>query len=257
MRDSESQSTKTAPLLHLFNRNKASTVRFEEDVLTVWAKSGRIAQSVKADEIREVKLQKLPARQPAHRPDQQGRTITVNGLERSTSERLHSQLQNRVEEILNDEAVRKATVLGPQITDLRDSITSYLSPDRFIRRSHAADMTQVHSETETAVGRKARRKLNTDASQATRWLESTTNAEALEGTRAALNETFLEASVPMVPRCHQRHAEERVEPMSKLEHRHRRGRHPGPGRRRHRKTAVITGEIAHLVPDLDVPPSPS
>ena len=119
MRDSESQSTKTAPLLHLFNQNKASTVRFEDDVLTVCAKSGRIAQSVNADEIREIKLQKLPLVTRLTVLTKQGRTVTVSGLERSTSERLHSQVQNRVEEILNDEAARKATILGPRITDLK------------------------------------------------------------------------------------------------------------------------------------------
>ena len=137
-----SQSSKTAPLLHLFNRNKAATVRFEDDILTVWAKSGRIAQSVRADEIREVKFQKLPLLSRLTVLTKQGRTITVNGLERSTSERLHSQLQNRVEEILNNEAAMKTATLGPRIADLRDSIASHLTPDQFIRCSHAADMTQ-------------------------------------------------------------------------------------------------------------------
>ena len=81
-----SQSSKTAPLLHLFNRNKASTVRFEDDVLTVWAKSGRITQSVKADEIQEVKLRKLPLVTLLTVLTKQGRTVAVSGLERSTSE---------------------------------------------------------------------------------------------------------------------------------------------------------------------------
>ena len=97
---------------------------------------------MRADEIREVKFQKLPLLSRLTVLTKQGRTITVNGLERSTSERLHSQLQNRVEEILNDEAAIKATTLGPWIADLRDSIASQLTPDQFIRRSHAADMTQ-------------------------------------------------------------------------------------------------------------------
>ena len=41
-----SQSSKTAPPLHLFNRNKVATVRLEDDILTVWAKSGRTANAV-------------------------------------------------------------------------------------------------------------------------------------------------------------------------------------------------------------------
>ena len=56
------QSTKTAPLLHLFNRDRASTVAFEDDVLTVWDKSGRIAHTVRADEIGKPKYPSPPGR---------------------------------------------------------------------------------------------------------------------------------------------------------------------------------------------------
>ena len=94
MNDPASQSSKTAPLLHLFNQNRASTVRFEDDVLTVWAKSGRIAQSVNIDEIREVKLQKLPLVTRLTVLTKQGRTVTVSGLERSTSERVFQMSNN-------------------------------------------------------------------------------------------------------------------------------------------------------------------
>ena len=66
MRKSGSERTKTAPLLHLFNRDKASTVRFEEGVLTVWAKPGRIAQSLKADQIQ--KATRHPRTPPRPRP---------------------------------------------------------------------------------------------------------------------------------------------------------------------------------------------
>ena len=141
MREPTAQSTKTAPLLHLFNKNRASTVAFEADVLTVWAKSGRITHTVKAEEIREVKLRKLPLLGHLTVRTKQGRTITVGGLEPSTSERLHTQLHDRVEELLNDEAAKKALAIGPEITSLKDSITESLAPDRYIRRSHAVTMT--------------------------------------------------------------------------------------------------------------------
>ena len=249
-----SQSSKTAPLLHLFNRNKASNVRFEDDVLTVWAKSGRIAQSVRADEIREVNLQKLPLISRLTVFTKQGRTITVGGLERGTSERLHSQLHSRVEEILNDEATRKANTLGPQITDLRDSITSYLAPHRFIRRSHATDMTQSTEKLKQQLDERCRGKLSSDASQALRWLESATNAEALEGTRAALNETFLEATVPKVREATQDMlsnglTDEQARNIAADEDATVILAGAGTG-----KTAVITGKIAHLVCNMSVPP---
>ena len=252
MRDSESQSTKTAPLLHLFNQNKASTVRFEDDVLTVCAKSGRIAQSVNADEIREIKLQKLPLVTRLTVLTKQGRTVTVSGLERSTSERLHSQVQNRVEEILNDEAARKATILGPRITDLRDSITAYLAPDRFIRRSHASHMTQSARQLAEQLDERSRRKLTTEAGQALQWLESTTEPTTLEGTRAAQNETFLEDSVPSVRDANQdllrnELTDEQARNIATDEDATLVLAGAGTG-----KTAVITGKIAHLVRNQEV-----
>ena len=135
------KSTKTAPLLHLFNRNRASTVAFESDVLTVWAKSGRIAQTLKAEEIMEVKLRKLPLLGQLTVRTKQGRTITVGGLERSSSERLHRQLNDRVEELLNDEAARKAISRTPEIINLKGSVSASLTPDRYTRRSHTVNMT--------------------------------------------------------------------------------------------------------------------
>ena len=83
--------------------------------------SGRIAQSGRADEIREVKFRELPLLRRLTVLTKQGRTITVNGLERSTSEKLHSQLQNRPNWIvidcppgitrLNADAIRVADVV--------------------------------------------------------------------------------------------------------------------------------------------------
>ena len=251
---SSDQSTRTAPLLHLFNKNRASTVVFKADVLTVWAKSGRIAHTVRVDEILEVRLRKLPLLSQLTVLTKLGRTITVNGLERGTSERLHSQLQNRVEEILNDEATRKATTLGPRIIDLRDSIASQLTPDQFIRRSHAADMTQSTEKLAEQLDERPRQKLTTEGRQALRWLESGTDPEALEGTRAALNETFLAAAVPNVQEAttdllKNGLTEEQARNIATDEDTTLVLAGAGTG-----KTAVITGKIAHLVRNQGVPP---
>ena len=177
----------------------------------------------------------------------QGRTITVNGLERSTSERLHSQLQNRVEEILNDEAATKATTLSPRIADLRDSIASQLTPDQFIRRSHAADMTQSTEKLAEQLDERSRRKLTAEAAQALRWLESTTEPGNLEGTRAALNERFLDASVPKAREAtcdllRNELTDEQAKNIAVDEDATLVLAGAGTG-----KTAVITGKIAHLI----------
>ena len=85
-------STLSRTPAYLLNRNKASTVRFEDDVLTVWAKSGHIAQSVKAVEKWKVQLQKLPLISRLTVLTKQGQAITVSGLETEPPESLLSQL---------------------------------------------------------------------------------------------------------------------------------------------------------------------
>ena len=248
------KSTKTAPLLHLFNQNKAATVAFEADVLTVWAKSGRIAHTFSIDQIEETQIQRQTLVNQLTVRTKQGRTIAVNGLDRTTSERLHQQLQNRVEEILNDEAARKANALEPEIIGLKDSVAAFLTPGRYLRRSHAADMTRAAGRLTEQLDERSRQKLSTEASQALRWLESTTGAEALEGTRTALNEAFLEATAPTIQKA--------TKDMFKAGLTGEQARNiavdedttlvlagAGAG-----KTAVITGKIAHLVRNQGVPP---
>ena len=63
---------------------------------------------------------------------------------------------------------KKAITLGPQITGLRDSITSHLAPDRYIRRSHTAGMTPSAGKLAGQLDERARQKLNAGAGQALR-----------------------------------------------------------------------------------------
>ena len=83
MTRSNPYSTNTALLPHLFNRNRETSVSTEGDVLTVWAKSGQVVHTIRADEINEVNPRKLPpsANSPS-RPSWDGNDTTsqVSGL---------------------------------------------------------------------------------------------------------------------------------------------------------------------------------
>ena len=244
-----SPSTRTAPLLHLFNRNRASTVDFENDVLTVWTKSGRMAHTVRSDEIGEVELRKLPFLNQLTIHTKQGQTISVGGLERGTSERLH----RRVEKTLNEAAARKATAVTPQIFALREHITTSLAPDRYIRRSHAEAMALAAEKLNQQLDGRAREKLAADAAESLHWLEERTDLGALETTKAALNQSYLEAAAHRV--------QEATRDMLRNGLTYEQARNiavdedvtlvlagAGTG-----KTAVITGKIAHLVRNQGVP----
>ena len=246
MKESYRSSTKTTPLLHLFNKNRASTVAFESDVLTVWAKSGRITQTLEVEEIMEVKLRKLPLLGQLTVQTKQGRTITVSGLERSSSERLYTQLNDRVEELLNDEAARKAISLAPEIINLKDSVSASLSSDRYTRRSHTVNMTVATERLKEQLDERSRKKLGTEVNQALQWLELATDPDALERRRTVLNESYLGNALPTV--------QEAAKDMLKNGLTDEQARNiatdedvtlilagAGTG-----KTAVITGKIAHL-----------
>ena len=253
MPESTFESTKTAPLLHLFNKNRASTVAFESDVLTVWAKSGRIADTLKAEEIQEVKLRKLPLLGQLTVRTKQGRTITVGGLQRSTSETLHQQLHDRVEELLNDEAARKVISLGPEIINLKDSVSASLTPDRYIRRSHTVNMTIATERLKEQLDERSRKKFNSDAGQALQWLELATDPDELEKKRTALNESYLNAAVAAIKEATKDMlrnglTDEQAKNIAVDEDATLVLAGAGTG-----KTAVITGKIAHLVRNMSIP----
>ena len=115
MNKTTATSTKTVPLLHLLNQSRASAVRFEKDLLHLAAKNGSTVETVEATEISEVQLRKLPLLNRLTVLTKQGRTITVNGLDRNSSQALYTTLWVRVNELLNDEAAAKARALAPEI----------------------------------------------------------------------------------------------------------------------------------------------
>ena len=159
----DSLSTKTAPLLHLINQDRASTVSFSDDTVTVRARSGRVIHTMGADAIGTVQLQKLILINRLTVQTRQGQTITVNGLGRETSERLYTQLRSRVGWILDDEASRKAQAIGPDITHLSDSIRTLLSGERYVRHSHSVLMRESTMKLLQRLDKRARQKLAPDA----------------------------------------------------------------------------------------------
>ena len=254
MNKTTATSTKTVPLLHLLNQSRASAVRFEKDLLHLAAKNGSTVETVEATEISEVQLRKLPLLNRLTVLTKQGRTITVNGLDRNSSQALYTTLWVRVNELLNDEAAAKARALAPEIADLQETITSLLTPEHYIRHSQAQEATDAVQRTAEQVDDRTRQKLDSIASDALEWMEATTDPEDIERFRNELNETFLENAVPAV--------HEATQEMLKNGLTHEQARNiatdedatlvlagAGTG-----KTAVITGKIAHLVRNLKVPP---
>ena len=254
MRQPDSLSTKTAPLLHLINRDRASTVSFSNDTVTVRAKSGRVIHSIGADAIGKVQLQKLILINRLTVQTRRGQTITINGLGRDTSERLYTQLRSRVRSIRDDEASRKAQAMGPEITHLRDSIKTLLSGGRYVRHSHSVLMRESTMKLLQSLDKRTRQKLASDARQALLWLEATTEPSTLEDSRNRLNAIFLESALPRVHKAtrdivRSGLTDEQARSIATDEDATLVLAGAGTG-----KTAVITGKIAHLVRSEGVPP---
>ena len=138
-------STHTLPMLHRLNRQSMATAIFQDDTLTITTKSGATVHELNAIEINSVSLTKLPVANRLAVLTKQGQDISINGLDKSTSQDLYTELFNRVDELLNDEAAIKALAIAPDIAALRDSVTASLTSDRYIRHSHAEAMTPAPS----------------------------------------------------------------------------------------------------------------
>ena len=254
MREIIPRSTKTAPLLHLFNRNKAASVSFENDTLTVHTKSGRIAHTVNADQIKEVHLRKLLPLTRLTVPTQLDQAITVHGLYPSTTQPLYDQLWARVDELRDDEAAAKAHALTPEIFSIKDSLTALLTPNRYIRRSRVIEMQEAVGQLAQKFDEITRQKLAPDAAEALRWTEDAANSAGLENQRQSLNESFLNDAVPEVGKATRDIFKngltgEQARNIAVDEDATLILAGAGAG-----KTAVITGKMAHLVHNQGIPP---
>ena len=254
MRDTIPRSTKTAPLLHLFNRNKAASVSFENDTLIVHTKSGRIAHAVDVDQIKQVHFRKLLLLTRLTVLTQLDQAITVHGLYPSTTQSLYDQLWARVDELRDDEAAAKAHALTPEIFSIKDSLTALLTPNRYIRRSRVIEMQEAVGQLAQKFDEITRQKLAPDAAEALRWTEDAANSAELENQRQSLNESFLNDAVPEVGEATRDIFKngltgEQARNIAVDEDATLILAGAGTG-----KTAVITGKMAHLVRNQGIPP---
>ena len=248
------QTAKTAPLIHLLNQDRAALVAFDDDVLTFRSKSGDTTETVGVTDIVEVYLQSQAITNRMTVKTKQGRSITINGLDRAASQILQGQLHARVQELLNNEAASNADMLGPDILTLAEQTNALLSADRYIRHSAAVELRDaIH-----LLGRKidswTRHKLDGPVRQALNELDAAADAETFEKRRQELNEAFLRKAADAVQGItgdmfsHGLTAEQATA-IATDEDATLVLAGAGTG-----KTAVVTGKIAHLVRNKGIPP---
>ena len=135
------QTAKTAPLIHLLSQGRAALVTFQDDVLTLRSKSGETTETVRATDIADVQLRGQTITNRMTVQTKQGRSISINGLDRAISQTLQAQLHARMEELLNNEAAGNADALTPEILRLAEQASALLSPDRYVRHSATVGLT--------------------------------------------------------------------------------------------------------------------
>ena len=241
-------------MLHRLNRESMAAAIFQDDTLVITSKSGATAHELNATELRAVSITKLPVANRLTLLTKQGQDISINGLDRSTSQELYTELSNRIDQLLNDEAARKARSLGPEIAALRESITASLTPGRYIRRSQAEAMTQATTDLLQQLDDRTREQLDPQSTESIRWLDQATETDNLESARSQLNQQFLQLTAPRVHQATKDMlgsglTEEQATNIAVDEDVTLVLAGAGTG-----KTAVITGKIAHLVRNRGVPP---
>ena len=249
-----SLATCTLPMLHRFNRESMAAATLQDDTLTITTKSGGTVHELKASEIKAVSLTKLPVGNRLTFLPKQGQEISINGLSKPSSQKLCTELSNRVDELLNDEGARNALTIAPEIAGLRESVTESLTPDRYFRRSRAEAMTQAATKLVQKLDDRTLSKLDGQSRESLRWLDHATDPVNLEKVRASLNDRFVKATTPAVHETtkdilRSGLTEEQATNIAVDEDATLILAGAGTG-----KTAVITGKIAHLVRNQGVPP---
>ena len=92
------RSTHTLPMLHRLNRESMDAAIFQDDTLVITSKSGATAHELNATELQAVSITKLPVANRLTLITKQGQDISINGLDRSTSQELYTELFNRIDE---------------------------------------------------------------------------------------------------------------------------------------------------------------
>ena len=247
------QTAKTAPLIHLLNQGRAALVTFEDDILILRTKSGETTETVRATDIVDVQVQGQAIINRMTVRTKQGRSITINGLDRATSQALQAQLHTRVEELLNNEAASDADTLRLEILELAEKANALLNTDRHVRHSATVEFRDAVHLLGQRIDSRTRQKLEGAVRQALNELEAAADAETLEKRRQELNEAFLAEATDaiqgttgdMFPRGL---TAEQAAAIATDEDTTLVLAGAGTG-----KTAVVTGKIAHLVRNKGIP----
>ena len=230
-----------------------ASATLQDDKLRIATTSGTTACDLPATEIKAVSLTKLPLANRITVLTKQDDEISINGLDKSTSQELYTELLNRVEELRNGDAARKALAIAPEIAALRDSITASLTTHRYVRRSHAEFMAKATANLHRQLDDCTRLKLDTNSAEFLRWLDQTTDLDNLDAVRTQLNREFLHFAALSVHEATKDMlktglTDEQASNIALDEDATLILAGAGTG-----KTAVITGKIAHLVRNQGVP----
>ena len=77
-------------MLHRLNRESMAAAIFQDDTLVITTKSGATAHQLNATELLAVSLTKLPVANRLMLRTKHGQDISINGLDRSTSQELYT-----------------------------------------------------------------------------------------------------------------------------------------------------------------------
>ena len=247
-------STHTLPLLHRLNRDGLAAAAFQDDTLRLNDKSGTTIEQLSASQIRTVTLTSLPLANRLTVLTKEGHQISLNGLDRSTSQALHTSLAARVQDLLNDEAAKSALSIAPEIAALYETVTESLKPTRYMRSTHAEGMAQATATLQASLDDRTRQKLDIRYAASLQWLDQTTDRLNLEKARTRLNEEILQSAATGVRGATKDIVrtgltDEQATNIAVDEDTTLILAGAGTG-----KTAVITGKIAHLVRNQGIPP---
>ena len=79
-------------------------------------------------------------------------------------------MQNRVDELLNNEATTSALAIGPEITAFKNSIAALFTCPQYLRHSHTQEVKDAAGRLTQGLDSRTRQKLVPAALEALQWV---------------------------------------------------------------------------------------
>lgn len=236
-------------------------IRFANDAVTSVVRKNGASRKIEVRDIERLRIEGGPLRNGLKITLKSGHTVDFGGLQKKESQQIKQAVEERIlalraqeERRLDREAARRAREIKPEIMTLHSNLQDLLSSKRYTRHSETDHIPSTIAAFTKNMNQRLRGKLDKEAAAAFTAIDALQYPEALEKARQEGNQQFTKEETARIRKgtediTSHPMTDEQTTAVATDEDATLVLAGAGTG-----KTSVITGKIAHLVRNQDVPP---